>query len=63
MPLPAPELAETTSQGIGGIANAPPGVVTITATIVATNRQLGSVAAGIQAGDLTVVWLRARAHY
>jgi hypothetical protein len=60
--LPSGTAKETDSSGTGGAVNVPVGPLTVTATLAATNRTLGSVDVVIRSGGATSAWIRARTH-
>ncbi len=60
--LPSTTSKETDSLGAGGEVNVPEGAVTVTATLVASNRVIGSINTVISAGGTTFAWLRPRTH-
>jgi hypothetical protein len=60
--LPSSTAKETDSSGTWGAVDVPVGSLTITATLVATNRTLGSINVTIRAGGAATAWIRARTH-
>jgi len=60
--LPSRTATQTDSSGTGGAVNVPVGPLTVTATLAATNRALGSVEVVIRPGGATSAWIRARTH-
>jgi hypothetical protein len=51
--LPSTSADQTDASGIGGFANLPPGIVTVTASVAATGQRSGSVSGLIRAGVIT----------
>jgi hypothetical protein len=60
--LPSTTTNVTDALGTGGAVNVPSGALTVTATLAATNRTLGSVNAYVAAGETTLMWVRVRTH-
>jgi hypothetical protein len=60
--LPSTAATETTTYGTGGVNNVPVGSLTVTATLFATQKPLGSVSVVIRPGQYSYLWIRARTH-
>ena len=60
--LPSTAATQTDSLGAGGAVNVRAGALAVTATLVASNRTLGTTNAIINAGGLTYAWFRVRTH-
>jgi hypothetical protein len=60
--LPSTTATETTNYGTGGANNVPQGSLTITATLSATAKPLGTAVVSISPGQYTYAWIRARTH-
>jgi hypothetical protein len=58
--LPSTTATQTDSLGAGGALNVPAGALSVTATLVATHRTLGTANAIVNAGGLTYAWFRVR---
>jgi hypothetical protein len=60
--LPSAKATETDSSGTWGAVDVPVGALTVTATLAATSRPLGSINVMIRAGGAATAWIRARTH-
>jgi hypothetical protein len=60
--LPSTKATETDSSGTWGAVDVPVGALTVTATLAATSRALGSINVMIRAGGAATAWIRARTH-
>ena len=60
--LPSTTSGQTDYLGTGGAVNVPAGALTVTATIVATNRTLGEMNTVITPAGTTFAWIRVRTH-
>jgi hypothetical protein len=60
--LPSAKATETDSSGTWGAVDVPVGALTVTATLAATRRPLGSINVMIRAGGAATAWIRARTH-
>ena len=60
--IPSTTAKQTDALGIGGALNVPAGPMTVTGTLVGTQRTLGSVQTVVLAGGVTLAFWRVRAH-
>ena len=55
--IPSTKQAATDTSGWGGLVNLPPGSVTLTGTLAATQQQVGTLSVFVRAGELTYTTL------